>query len=140
MGKKSTRNGEEYFIEKYAGMGLVQGSLVIVDKDIMHVPQVGEKLPCGYTVTEADVETFNRIVPKGVKQVMLRECQETGDMFWLATSDIWQTRYSPAVRKAKQREKAREGRKARNATLKAENEQLKAQVAEMAAEAQAISA
>ena len=71
---------------------------------------------------------------------MLRESEETGDLFWLATSDIWQTRYSPAVRKAKQRAKAREGRKARNATLKAENEQLKEQVAEMAAEAEALSA
>ncbi len=65
---------------------------------------------------------------------MQRACSETGDLFWVATSDIHQCRFSRPVREVKRKERAkakrkvkREAEKARITELEAENESLRQQ-------------
>ena len=137
---KAKGNDEAYYLGKYPNTGLIVGSLVIVSRDSGKddpTPKVGDTLPSGYVITDEDHAEWDRIVPKGTKRLLLRECQDSGTPFWVATSDVHQTMFGPSVRKAKQRAKARDGRKARNTALKAEVEQLRAQVAELAGEAEA---
>lgn len=148
---KAKGNDEAYYLGKYPNTGLVEGSMVTVSRDSGKddpTPQVGDELACGHEITAEDEAEWARVVPKGTKRLLLRKCQDSDAMFWVATSDVHQTVFAPDVRKAKQREKAREGRKNRSAALKAENQQLKAQLAELTAapaegeteEAEALSA
>ena len=133
---KMKGKSEAYYLETHADTGLVEGSLIQVEHDEID-SMLGETLPCGHEIDESDLVEFKRIVPKGEKRLMQRECLETGDLFFLATSDIHQCRFSPTVRaeKAKEKSKARrsEKRKAEKAELKAlrrENATLKGEDAD----------
>ena len=125
MGKSKS---EEYYMDKYPSTGLISGSTLKVEAG---VNQVGKELKNGHIVTEADQAEISRIVPKGEKVIMQRQCESTGEPFWLATSDVHQTRFSPAVRETKKKEKARERRKTRSSNLATENEELKARLEEL---------
>ena len=60
------------------------------------------------------------------KQVVDRECDATGELYTLATSDLHQTHFTPSERPNQRKIKAA----ARRAAKKAELEQLKAKVAQ----------
>ncbi len=121
---------EDYYLEEYADTGLVEGTLILVDPTEM--PSVGDELPNGEEITEEDLVEMRRIVTKTPKKLMQRECADSGEVFWLATSDIHQCRYAPSVREVKRKEKAKAKRKAKRDTekqriaeLEAENEELR---------------
>ena len=113
---------------------VVEGSLTHVKKEEIE-SMLGQEI-AGREIDEQAIASLKRIVPKGEKRVVLRPCAETGELFFCATSDLHQSVHSPKVRKDKQRAKAKERKKARNATLKAENEQLRAELGSMEQEAE----
>ena len=118
---KMKGKSEAYYLETHVDTGLVEGSLIQVEHDEIDA-MLGETLECGHEISESDLVEFKRIVPKGEKRLMLRECQDTGDVFFLATSDIHQCRFSPTVRAAKAKEKSKARRSEKR---KAEKEELK---------------
>ena len=120
---KRKGKGEDYYLETYPGTGLVEGSLVDIEHDEM--PEAGDILESGHEVTDADRSQFERIVPKGQKALMQRECSETGETFWLATSDVHQCRFSVEVRAKKAKEKSKARRATKRADEKAELKALR---------------
>ena len=44
------------------------------------------------------------------KQVVQRECAESGEIFFVATSDLWQKRFTDDVMKSKRKERSKERR------------------------------
>lgn len=125
-------NSEEYYLEKHPDTGLVTGTLILVDPTAY--PEVGSELPNGEELTEADLVQMRRIVTKTPKKLMQRACADSGEVFWLATSDVHQCFFAPEVREAKRKERQKEKRKdkrdaekARIAELEAENATLKEQ-------------
>ena len=132
--KKVKGKTEEFYLDNYPGTGLVEGSLTHVSADEIE-DMLGEEI-AGVEVDADRMAELQRIVPKGEKRVMLRECAESGGTFFVATSDIHQCRYAPAVRAEKAKAKSAERRKARRVAekaelkaLRSENETLKAQTA-----------
>ena len=126
-------NSEGYYLEKYPDTGLQEGTLILVDPT--DLPEVGTELPSGVQLTAEDLAEIGLIVTKTPKKVMQRACSETGDLFWLATSDVHQCFFNREVREAKRKERQKDKRKAKRdaekdriADLEAENAELRDQV------------
>ncbi|MGV9103409.1 MAG: hypothetical protein ACOC3C_04770 [Candidatus Thorarchaeota archaeon] len=124
------------------GHEFIEGTMVrvtreddsIVAKSVPDIEKLTEDDLKSARLKKADTEYFlSKLKPGQTKHFVKRECEETGKEFWVATSDLHQTKVCPEVREERRKEQAKERRKTRDAAKKQENEELKARVAELEA-------
>ena len=76
-------------------------------------------------VTDEVADEYPELVDKVGKQVVQKECLETGDIFWVATSDLHQCFHHPNIRRKVKAERAKELRAAKKARAEADAAELR---------------
>lgn len=145
--KKSKVKSEDYYVEMYGPNGshetakkspIIPGTLRMLRKEQVD-DLLGTNRGDGNKFKKEDIEELHKIfkTPGHDKQICFRTCEATGEAFPVATSDLHQTTMVRSEREKRQKEQQKERRKRRRQEAKAENEALKARVAELEKSAQA---